>query len=233
MSWAYGITTVPQRQHDLLPRTLTSLQAAGFDRPHLFVDGAKDIGPYVKHGLDATLRSSPAGVAGNWTLALWELYVRTPRADRYAVFQDDLVAYRNLRQYLERCEYPPQGYWNLYTFPPDHPKFRQASPPEGRIGWYPSNQRGLGAVGLVFSRKAVTVLLGQPHFITRPQDKKRGHRAIDGGVVESMKQAGWKEWVHNPSLVQHTGKVSAQHNRSYPEAPTFRGETFDAMELLT
>jgi hypothetical protein len=38
-TWAYGITTVPSRLTTLLPRTITSLAAAGFDKPHLFVDG--------------------------------------------------------------------------------------------------------------------------------------------------------------------------------------------------
>jgi hypothetical protein len=42
LTWSYGITTVPKRQNSLLQRTVKSLGEAGFDHPHLFVDGCVD-----------------------------------------------------------------------------------------------------------------------------------------------------------------------------------------------
>jgi hypothetical protein len=229
--WAYGVTTVPARRDDLLPRTLTSLHAAGFDRPRLFVDGCDDPRSWEREfQLEVTARFPRIRTYGNWVLSLAELYIREPNADRYAVFQDDFVTYRNLREYLTLTQYPERGYWNLYTFPSN----QKLCPDDGRhVGWYESNQLGRGAVALVFNREAVTTLLRHQHMVDRPQDSSRGWRAVDGGIVDSMRKAGWKELVHNPSLVQHTGYVSAMGNRPHKLANSFRGEDFDARELLT
>jgi hypothetical protein len=143
VSWASGVTTVPERFQTTLPRTLLSLKNAGFPEPRLFIDGY-DRDPGLQ--LPTTVRHDRIRVVGNWMLALWELYIRDPSATRYAIFQDDLIAYRNLRLYLERLRYPDQGYCNLYTFPENQ---RLSA---GRTGWYPSNQLGRGAVALVFDK---------------------------------------------------------------------------------
>jgi hypothetical protein len=142
------------------------------------------------------------------------------------MFQDDFITYKNLRQYLESCEYPEKGYWNLYTFPSN-----QTLCPKDYVGWYPSNQRGLGAVALVFSRQAVMTLFMQPHFIERPLDALRGWRSIDGGIVTALKQAGWREYVHNPSLVQHMGVTSSMGNGIQQQATSFRGADYDALRI--
>lgn len=232
--WSYGVTTVPERR-DLLNRTLASMSAAGFPSPHLFVDGEG------KYDLPHTIRSPRTNIATNWTLSLAELYYRNPGADRFCIFQDDCVMYRNLRHYLEAVPYPDKSYLNLYTFKVNQQLAKSR-------GWYPSNQRGLGAVCLVFDRAAVRALLTSTHLVDRVKDPNRSWRYIDGGIVEAMHIAGFKEYVHNPSLVQHTGAVSTvdkrehatESNTNFPKfrwpestfAPEFRGEQFDAMELL-
>lgn len=223
MKWSYGVTTVPSRFPDLLPRTLTSLSKAGFDRPRLFIDGIpRDVPGYLSV-YHKTFHDNVKAF-GNWVMAAWELYLHEPHADRFAVFQDDFVTYRGLRGYLEQCDYPKQGYWNLYTFPENEKANRQ--------GWYPSNQRGLGAVALVFDNEALRLLLCQRHMIDRPLDATRGHKFVDGGIVDSFKKAGWQEYVHSPSLVQHTGQKSSIGNKHQPLALSFRGEEFDAMTLV-
>lgn len=227
MEWAYGVTTIPSRANNLLPRTLASLAGGGFPKPRLFIDGAGDTDLYRPLGLETTTHYPNLRIFGNWILSLWELYIRNPAVHRYAIFQDDFVTYRNLRGYLERCKYPERGYWNLYTFP-----VNQKQIPQNRMGWHLSNQRGKGAVALVFSLEAVIALLSQPHIVGRPRNLVRGWRAVDGGVVTALRKAGWREYVHNPSLVQHTGAVSSVQNKSHPLAPSFRGEGFDAMKLL-
>lgn len=231
LKWAYGVTTVPMRRHDLLPRTLKSLAAGGFDQPRLFVDDCTntEAAEYERQfGLEVTARYPCIRTFGNWVLTLAELYIRNPWADRYFVAQDDFVTYRNLRAYLERCAYPEQGYWNLYTFPSN----QVLAPADGLPGWYRSNQNGRGAVALVFSRPAVMLLLAHAHMIERPQDAHRGHRSVDGGIVEAFRKVGWEEWVHNPSLVQHTGLVSAMRNKPHQLSPSFRDEEFDALSLI-
>lgn len=225
--WAYGITTVPERIDTVFPKTLESLRLAGFDQPRLFVDGENDCGRYAKFDLDVTLRYPRVKTAANWVLSMVELYLREPNADRYAIFQDDFITYRNLRQYLDALGYPDEkAYCNLYTFPQN-----QQLAPAGHKGWFESNQRGKGAVALVFSNAALLALLHQTHLIERPKSV-RGDRAIDGGIVSAMTKAGYREYCHSPSLVQHTGLVSSMGNPKHPLAPAFEGEGFDAMRLL-
>lgn len=235
ITWSYGVTTVPERREELLPRTLRSLGHGGFDQPHLFVDGVAD-GTYYhqRFKLGVTCRypgvykNTPVikGSAANWVLSLYELYYRNPNATYYAVFQDDFVCYKNFRQYLERCCYPDRGYLNCYSFPSNE------SLANGKVGWYPSNQCGKGAVALIFSNEAVTTLLSSDNLVHRPKDASRGHRAIDGGIVDSFKKLGWREFVHYPSLVQHTGYHSSMFNEVHKTSNTFRGEEFDALNLV-
>ncbi len=225
MKWACGVTTVPSRKLELLPRTLTSLAAAGFDKPHLFVDGASD-----GYG-EATYRMPVIRAYGNWILGLAELYIRNPTADRYAMFQDDFVMCKGVRKYLEQW-YPERGYLNLYTFPSNERK---------QGGWYesallnsdPKWQTGRGAVALVFNRKAVQILLTHQHMVDKPDDVKvtRGGwlvawRKIDGAVVTAMNKAGWREYVHMPSLTQHVGARSTVANLPHKSATSFPGEEY-------
>lgn len=242
LTWAYGVTTtncglskdgqltgpVPDRINNLLPRTLESLRGAGFDQPRLFVDGAEDGTAYEHFGLEVTTRFPTIRTHGNWVLSLYELYIRNPTVDRYAMFQDDFVTYKNLRQYFDHCEYPERGYLNLYTFP----KNQARAPKDGSTGFYLSNQLGKGAVALVFDLTAVEIILTAAHMFSRPQNAKRGWRAVDGGIVDSMKKGGGREYVHNPSLVQHTGINSSMGNRKHQLANSFRGEDFNALDLL-
>ncbi len=226
--WGYGITTVPSRLNTTFIRTLESLKLAGFDKPRLFIDGARNDEEYHHLGLETTCHYPNLRTYGNWITALIELYIREPNADRYAIFQDDFVTYLSLRKYLERSPYPNKGYLNLYTFPSN----QGLAPKDGTTGWYLANQLGRGAVGLVFNKEAMKALLYSKDIVDRPEDSLRGHRAIDGGIVTAMKKAGFKEYVHNPSLVQHTGDVSSMGNEPHKKAISFRGESFDVMELL-
>jgi hypothetical protein len=224
LEWSYGVTTVPQRLTTLLPRTLSSLAAAGFTSPRLFVDGGCSERP---SGLLVTQRDVAVRAFGNWALAAWELYVARPQARRYAIFQDDIVLCRGARQYLEACEFPEKGYLNLFTFATNEAMIF------GRPkGWHKSDQLGKGAVALVFDHEAMTSLLKQPHMVDKPQ-LPTGHKNVDGAIQHSLvKQAGFVEYVHNPSLVQHVGREGTLGNSQHPDAKTFPGEQFDAMSLL-
>lgn len=229
VQWEYGITTVPMRRNTTLPRTIESLKAAGFTTPRLFVDGCADAVMYSELGLETTLRNPAVRTVGNWILTLWELYLRNPNADRFAIFQDDMVAYQNLRAYLDRCPYPDKGYLNLFTFASNE----EVAPSKDYQGWYESNQYGRGAVALVFNREAVTTLLASSHMAAKPQDKMKGYRSVDGAIITAYRNAGWKEYVHLPSLVQHIGDESSMGNGRHAPASTFRGEDFDAIGLLS
>ena len=251
MNWSYGLLAVASRRHDLLPATLASLAKGGFDRPWIFADGITHEEATVwerELSLPVVSRHPPRlRVAGNWMLALWELYVRKPDADRFALFQDDITCVQNLRRYLDACAYPQKGYLNCYCFPHNEAVVPREN---GRLhtGWHASNQRGLGAVALIFDREALVTLLSAEHMARRPLDLERGWKTIDGGIVESMRKAGYKEFIHYPSLVMHHGlKSTMQKTRTetgYEEsgetyqwkpdrqARSYPGDAFDALALL-
>jgi hypothetical protein len=230
MKWACGVTTVPERATTTLPRTLTSLAAAGFDSPRLFADGPWYSHMYGTLVSGTSFRGTGVGAYGNWTLGLTELFLREPKADRYAMFEDDVLLCRNVRQHLERCEYPKAGYWNLYTVPDNIDPTRD--------GWQPSAQRGRGALALVFDGEAVKFLLCSMRAVNHAESSRRGYYLTDGAVLESMRKVGHKEWVHWPSLVQHVGAETTIRDRLAPTraehmtAPSFPGEDKDAMEFL-
>ena len=237
MEWAYGVTTVDSRKDSLLPQTLASLKAGGFGEPVLFVDGAN--GGYEGN---VVYRYPRIGAWGNWFLGICELCIRNPRADYYAMFQDDIITYPNLRQYIERSNPPKDGYLNLFSSPGNE------SVRPKQIGWFPARklegtnsvayesglagQGGKGALGLAFSREALLAFLSHPHCLTKPFEVRFPTMRIDGCVVTAMNKAGWKEYVHNPSLVQHCGDVSTLRGLVHKQSTTFRGESFDALELL-
>ncbi len=232
--WAYALTTVPSRAKDLLPRTLDSLKRGGFEKPHLFVDGYSDCcKTYSKLDFSGlTIRWPKCGAYGNWVCTLWELYVKNPSAQMYAIFQDDILCVAGLRAYLEGTCKAPDSYWNCYTTPQN----QVVCPYAGRNhvrGWYRSNQRGHGGLGLVFTREGVQLLLKHPHMVEKPLDVARGDRSLDGAVIESMKRSGWDELVHNPSLLQHTGtELSTVGNLPRAKAVTFPGEGIDIRQLM-
>lgn len=232
--WSYGVTAVRERLDSTLPITLESLERAGFPEPRLFLDGELKRSTY-KLSNELTQHCPKLGAYGNWVLALWELYVRKPNAERFALFQDDILLCKNVRQYLERCLYPRRGYWNLYTR-------NENIPASNRQGWQPSLQGGRGALALVFNRPSVTDLLAQQPFIAQPQDKDRGTRNVDGVVFYSMRNVQRKEYIHLPSLVQHNGpersirvnaQIDAAKNLNWHQtlASTFEGEQADAGSL--
>jgi hypothetical protein len=181
-----------------------------------------------EYSLPVTARGELVRVAGNWVLSLYELYYLDPHADRYALFQDDVAAVRGLRHYLETLPYPEKGYQNLYTWDSNMDACPTAEDGTPRRGWFRSQQNGRGALGLVFNQEALQELLSASSLVKRLVTlPKKGWRAIDGGVVEAMNQKGYSEYVHNPSLLQHTGLTSVMDKRKQvtthePDHPLFR-----------
>lgn len=220
-TWEYGITTVPERRKTYLPETLKSLAAAGFDRPRLFVDGDDDTLSWKREfNLEVSTRFPRVMTRANWMISITELYFRNRRANMFALFQDDLIACKDLFAYLNSCKLPTEGYFNLYTMPFPH----QAQLPN-EFGWHKSNQKGRGAVALVFTRDAIMTLLTQKHMVDNYLDAHRGDRNVDGGISNAFKKAGWYEYVHNPSLVQHIGDETSMGSKKHPKAVTFTGES--------
>lgn len=232
IDWAVGITTVPSRFETHFMQSLASITGAGFNNIHLFVDGADGYERYTALKFPTTIHSEPLLPYGNWITALWELYARNPLSNRFAIFQDDITCVQNLREYLDQIEYPQNGYWNLYTFPFTDCEKVQQRPPKDHQGFYLSNQDGLSALGLVFDNPTVMKLLSSPHIVGKPRAPLNGHKSIDGGVSTALKKAGIKEWVHFPSLMQHTGTLqSTAGNRVWGQTTNYI-EGFNPLSLL-
>ena len=261
MIWSYAVTTVPERIEDPLPRTLCSLAMAGWDRPRLSVDGEglrpdtrahlpeRPLSEIARQyeaafpSLSITVRSPNARPFANWYLAALELYLRVPLADRYALFQDDIVVCRNTRAYLESIPYPEKGYCNLYTHTATNEPLIA-----GKVGWIEGGltnpppplgtnanrwQAGRSATALVFNRAAMQALLTAYAMVDHATDSTKGWRKVDGAIVNAMNQAGFREYVHAPSLAQHTGERTSMRSLPQKYAASFPGEEVDALEFLT
>lgn len=235
--WSTAVTTVPSRSSSL-SETLAAIRDAGFVDVDLYVDSTDSV--QYNHDLvgNVTYRRN-IRTYSHWYLTLTEMYLRDPYCQWYAIFQDDLIAVKNLRQYIEQstADLPARHYLNLFTFMENETIAQSAA------GWVPAycdkegRQLGRGAVGLVLPHRAATELLSNRHMIDRRQDSVRGHRSLDGAVVEAMNSAGFKEYIHCPSLLQHTGEQSSMGNPwnrpdRYPFAKTFPGKDTDALTFL-
>lgn len=235
LKWVYGVTTVPSRRDILLPRTLASLRNSGFDRPTLFVDGISHQQAaewQYSFNLEVVNRYPRIRTVGNWWLAIVELYLRDPFADRYTIFQDDLITSKGLKEYLDKSVYPSKGYCNLFTFPENTCLIPKRSDGQRENGWFPSDQLGKGAVALVFDSQALLALLGSRSFIEKPRHRSRGHLNLDGAIVTALKKYGIREYTHYPSLVQHIGMESSMGSNPQPQSDCFWGEDYYLSSLL-
>lgn len=78
-------------------------------------------------------------------------------------------------------------------------------------------------------------LLSSRHLVDRviTADISKSRRNIDGAVVTAMNYAGWREYIHNPSLISHIGYDSVTTlGKVYPPTATFPGEEFDLCSLV-
>jgi len=227
-TWAYGVTSCTERiRNTTLVRTLASLYQAGFTHPELFLDLTEDTDGWEDE-YQVTRHQPPLGAFGNWMSALWGLWVRNPDAQWYAIFQDDVQCVANLRDYLEMSHCPDDGYMNLYTAPSNQTMFTENQhycwKQTRQLGGTTTQQTGRGALGLVFPRKVVPSLLGHPLLTNKPATVRHPTKNIDGIVVTAMNDLGYREYVHNPSLIQHTGTESTIGRKKHPISLSFREE---------
>jgi len=231
LKWQMAITTCRQRV-ELCDRTIQSLYDAGF----LFSTSSRDAGKvsancyFQRIGYNDGevrydyLHDHRVGAFGNWLLTAWELYLSDRHADRYAIFQDDIRASKNLREYLETTITPEKSYQNLILYPANYVQGTEAG------SWYPAPRIGQGAQGLVFSNVAMKALLKSPFFVEYAATPNCVD-GIDGTINAVMAEAGFTEYVHYPSLLDHVDSPSTLGHPPQPKIDSFRGEQFDLLEL--
>jgi hypothetical protein len=216
MHWVVGMMTCKSRvESGVTEKSLDSLELAGFPRSivSVHVDGE---------------RKEAYGIVGNWILTAWEIYLRSPKAHMYAIFQDDIICSKGLREYLDKTlGVHKKAYFNLYTRGSNYNELKDQP-----NGWHESNQFGRGALGLVFSRAALTAVLSSQELVAKPQTS-RGTVGIDGAILYGMARAGFSERVHVPSLIQHRDEDEVESTKGGPRgrvSPCFLGEDFNLME---
>jgi hypothetical protein len=203
VKWAVGVTTSPRRA-PTLERCLDHLTRAGWDAPHLFMDGTVRLPERFGH-LPGTLRNPLIGAWPNHYLALFELTLRQPDAEAYLIMQDDALIYdgENVREYLELALWPAGSapIISLYC-----PGIYNAN----RYGWHRFRKSWVwGAQAFVFSRGAAQSYLRDRRIC------RHRWRSPDGGLTQIDVLLGWwawwrrvPVWYPTPSLVQHVGNVS-------------------------
>lgn len=227
MKFATAITTTPER-FDLFEKTVQSLEAGGFPRPLVSVDGSEDRTPWKYFASTVVTHLPAVGAFPNWWLTAWELFLRYPECKRYCIFQDDIVVLANLREYLEALGYPRSGFCNLIT----HPENEKVAPKD--TGWFRSNQKGLGACALMFDRPTLIALLATKHAAARCPIKKSYRTGIDQAVITCMSNHGIREYCHNPTLIQHVGgaRSTLKHTPGQPAPENWLGEDYNALDFL-
>jgi hypothetical protein len=236
MDWQVGIQTVPQRLRTDFPNTICSILKAGFPEPRVFADGGS-WAVYSKYVKEVSAHVPNLKTSANWVCSLVELYLRCPNADRYAIFEDDCIVSKNAREYLE-C-HPFTKHRSLGDNPHQHAKvyLNLYTNDENQTlcakdGWNKSNQRGKGAVALVFDNDGVQDILSTRYLwnVAKIPDQ---WRKIDGVIQTALVvHNSYTEYVHSPSIVKHVGYQSVMGHRWWGETPSFRGEDFDLSTLL-
>lgn len=201
--WAVGITTAPRPQ-PALEACLASLRRAGWETPHLFMDGAVRV-PAAFDSLPGTLRSPAVGAWPNHYLALLELTLRQPDADAYLLAQDDAIFYdrEDLRAYLESALWPA-GRWPIVSL------YCPAPYTARRPGWSRLGRAWVwGATALVFPGPVAR------HYLSDRTICEHRWQSPSGGLTQIDALLGWwakKQripfWLPTPSLVQHIGAAS-------------------------
>ena len=203
-SWSVGVVTAPRREATL-EWCLDSIVRAGWERPHLFIDGLVRLPSRYGH-LPVTWRERAIGAWPNTYLALLEMIQRDPAADAFLLFQDDACAYdrANLREYLEEILWPGDrpGIVSLFC----SQAYNKTSP-----GWHTSSQPWVwGAQAFLFSSDAARDLVMSPEIFSHRWNGRYGGRVqVDVLIGQWAVRHDWPLWYPNPSLVQHVGNTSS------------------------
>jgi hypothetical protein len=205
-TWAVGVVSSPRRQ-PTLEATLDSLARAGWNAPHLFLDGTVRV-PERFGGLPGVLRVGRVGCWPNYYLALAELLMRHPDVDAYLLVEDDALFYDGevLREYLEQMLWPERRSCLISLYCPSLYSARN-------FGWRPWRAEWtLGALAMVFPRRVAQDFLLDAsvcdHRWGRWHEEDGGMANTDIVIGRWARRKRIRIWYPTPSLVQHIGVTS-------------------------
>ena len=203
-TWAVGMTTAHRRQ-STVQLTLDGFSRCGWSGLHLFVDG-DSLNISLPASCSTTVRSEPAGAWHNFLLSLTEMVDRQPSADAYLLLQDD-IAWPNapeLRLYLENLLWPNEDdlcILSLYTSVDDCKE---------SAGWHKyDGSWKFGALGLIFSKRVARMAVVDSWLRSYSWNNDAGVAGIDAILGQWAVRNGITFWHPVPSIIQHTGHVSA------------------------
>lgn len=178
MKWSIGITSAP-RPTSTLERTVESIRRSGWvDTP-------------IITSVDETAK----GPWRNWMDTLELLVREQPKADIYAVFQDDVVLCRDLRRYAEAT-----------LWPENRKKIALCSPYCPTV--HRGRKRGWNRLNAGWHLCGALTWFIPPEGARRILKNLKGieaHSRIDARVGKWAQEAGKAIWYHTPSLAQHIG----------------------------
>lgn len=192
-----GIITAPRTPH-YLGESLDSFFGQFQIKPFVFCE------PSTKsfHNQAKTIccyNATCCGYSRNWFNGL-ESIVMTRNSDWIMMCEDDILWYPHAGNILEELIFsgPEPGLYSLYC--------SQYNANEAGLWKFTEMQdrRGglCGALALVLHRNVATKLLnGQQIFWTESEDGKY----LDYGIAETVKQIGYRRFIHTPTLVHHMG----------------------------
>ncbi len=222
LDWAVGLVTAP-RPEPTIGQTLESLRAAGFDSVHIFAEPGSPI-PDEFRGFPVTVHGRSLGNLGNFFTSLFALYMMNPRAEAYALFQDDILAARGLRPWCDREFWPEQtGLVSFFTsrvYSADTVGWRVL-----RLGFF----RTYGAQAFAFRRDVLEQFLTDGRSLQFRKTRDEGDDAVVG---EWATRAGIGIAYHTPSLVQHVGTAAAIARVGHGLGRASVAEAVDSVERI-
>lgn len=240
--WAAGVTTAP-RNSPTLKRSLDSIRAAGFD-PVIFAEPETPLS-----GIEAEIvqRRAKLGVVVNWIQGLQDLLARFPDAQALAMFQDDILLCKGVREFLEHDLWPRRDSGVVSLYCPNAKGYER----ESFTGTRRISQKNLiGACAMVVPRHVAELIVTGQH-----RNKWRGFaeggqsaindparwKALDAFIGHALAAAGLSADFYDPSLVQHIGKTSTlygklsihakRQGREFRRSKRFPGEDAKASEV--
>lgn len=203
--WAVGVTTAP-RPVATVSRTVESLKQSGF-HPIVFAEPRSDV------NLDCLVieRQHRLGCWRNYVQTIKDLLQLRPQAEAIAIFQDDIVVCRDLRDFLEHDLWPSAqtGVVSLYS--------AEEYEAGESVGIDRRGKMILGLCAAIYPRHIAEKLVSdeyskdwrgchaQQGYVDDPVKKK----AADTWVAESLKKMNKKVYHYRPSLAQHVAETSA------------------------
>jgi len=200
-TWAVGVITAP-RPIETLARSLASVHRAGW--PEVLVAADLD----------------HKGCWRNWLEAVKRLTSLYPQADAYAIFEDDVVYCRNLRQYLQHHLWPAAENVALCSV------FCPAAYRLQKQGWHeerrwPSGSYLVSSQAWILPPQAARAVVSELWHVDTPH-------GTDGHVGQWAEDSGRTVWYHTPSLAQHVADeysaVGCRPEASLRVAVDFVGE---------